>query len=842
MASVSIPANGSAVELSVVPRVVPGERVTVSYDKARAGTGTNGPLAGTYGHEAPSFTDRVVLNPPALTGAAVNGSVLTLSFEGRLDAGSVPAAGDFAVTEGGEAFTVNSDGVAVEGSELRLTLWRDAGQGTAVRVSYTQGATPLRGANGSAVANIVSRSVENVTVATPPTVVEARVVPQIGTSRVSLVFSERLKRELVFPPNKFTVTVDGIGHKPVDAAAAGFQTLLRVPVVVRAGQTVTVSYRKHPPGARLQDFAGDEVASFGPVAARYLGPPVVTRAAVKGTALSLVFSVALNEDLVPLPAAFAVSVDGAARAVAAGGVAISGETVTLTLASAVTHGQAVTVAYDRSRAGAEWLAAPAGGGGNVRNFAARAVTNEVPPAFVSAAVDGTALSVVFEGALKADSVPAPGAFAVTVNGAARAVKAGGVAVAGREVTLTLSAAVEHGEAVTVAYAPGSDMNLLKDRIGNEVEGFGARAAANETPHENAPKVTDAGVRVTSSAGADATYLLGDTVRVQVSFDKAVHVTGAPRLKLGLAAGASGERWAAYESGTGTATLTFAYRVVAGDVSSAGVSVRENTLELNGGSIRAVSTVPANLRAGLRHGGLGHDPAHRVDSSLTAVPAPQAAGVDGTTLAMVFSAFLDGASRPAASAFTVTVAGTARTPSAVSIAGRSLTLTLATAVAEDQVVTVGYEKPAAGHRLRALDGAGEAAAFGGFAVRNATNKVWLQRAQVNGAVLTLAFSGALDETKVPSRDDFTVRERGRSRWLFSDGVRGGGQRGAADPALGGRRGRGGHGELQPGRDAARRRGRRVGVELRRARRVERDGGDAAAGDGRDRDRALCPDPF
>ena len=139
----------------------------------------------------------------------------------------------------------------------------------------------------------------------------------------------------------------------------------------------------------------------------------------------------------------------------------------------------------------------------------------------------------------------------------------------------------------------------------------AHAGLNHDPKhrvDSKPHVT--GVAISSDAGDDATYALGETVRVRLTFSEAVAVTGTPRLKLGLGSGVAEERWAVYASGSGTAMLEFAYTVAEGDESSAGVAVLENTLALNGGTIK--STTAAGENATLAHLGLGRDPAHRMD--------------------------------------------------------------------------------------------------------------------------------------------------------------------------------------------------------------------------------------
>ena len=101
-------------------------------------------------------------------------------------------------------------------------------------------------------------------------------------------------------------------------------------------------------------------------------------------------------------------------------------------------------------------------------------------------------------------------------------------------------------------------------------------------NEGAPTV--AFVAVSSVPGGDSTYGLGETIRVTLSFSEAVTVTGTPRLAIDMDPADWGRKWAAYESGSGTSGLTFAYTVVQPNYSSQGIAVLANTLELNGDGI------------------------------------------------------------------------------------------------------------------------------------------------------------------------------------------------------------------------------------------------------------------
>ena len=95
----------------------------------------------------------------------------------------------------------------------------------------------------------------------------------------------------------------------------------------------------------------------------------------------------------------------------------------------------------------------------------------------------------------------------------------------------------------------------------------------------------------------------------MTFSEAVEVTGSPRLKIDMDPADWDEKWAQYESGSGTSSLIFAHQVVEPNLSTQGIAVLANTLELNGG---AISTTATQEDAVLSHEGLPHDPAHKVD--------------------------------------------------------------------------------------------------------------------------------------------------------------------------------------------------------------------------------------
>ena len=118
----------------------------------------------------------------------------------------------------------------------------------------------------------------------------------------------------------------------------------------------------------------------------------------------------------------------------------------------------------------------------------------VRPAFVSAAVDGSSLTLTYGEALDGSSRPAAGDFTVAVDGAGRSVS--GVSISGSLVTLFLNPAVEHGDTgVRVSYTvpTGVGANPIQDEVGNDALVLINRSVTNTTGASNtAPEITSPG--------------------------------------------------------------------------------------------------------------------------------------------------------------------------------------------------------------------------------------------------------------------------------------------------------------------------------------------------------------
>ena len=389
-------------------------------------------------------------------------------------------------------------------------------------------------------------------------------------------------------------------------------------------------------------------------------------------------------------------------------------------------------------------------------------TDTTPPRVVRGEIDGKVMTLYFSEPLDEDATG--GRFYVGVQPADCWCWAGGdvdapMEISGNRVTLDFRGrhgklrAVEGLGAATAYLAKPDDPTSLRDLAGNRVRTpYSWYSRTTSTRYIGLVNITGrpfvTGVAISSEAGIDRSYVDGETVRVKLTFGKAVDVTGTPRLKIDLDPEYGGERWADYASGSGTKMLEFAYTVVAEDLSTHGVAVLQNTLELNGG---AISSAWGNAR--LAHTGLSRDSSHKVGRF---PPTLLQATVDGATLTLTFSEPLAAAASLANSAFTVKKTPQAGSEETVSLSGSpaiegtvlTLTLTLANAVLDtDTDVKVSYDKPASGANNKLIDAAGhEAESFSDEPVVNLagdTTPPRLVRGEINDDAMTLYFSEPLD---------------------------------------------------------------------------------------------------
>ena len=133
-----------------------------------------------------------------------------------------------------------------------------------------------------------------------------------------------------------------------------------------------------------------------------------------------------------------------------------------------------------------------------------------------------------------------------------------------------------------------------------------------------PNITE--VAVTSSAGRDNTYGLGETIEISATFSTAVDVNGTPSLGFWV-----GGTWKAanYLRGSGSDTLVFGYTVRSEDSDDNGISMDGGYEDSNGAwhnfvnhtTVTAVGTDTVAYRV---YRGLDHQSGHKVNGSLMPV--------------------------------------------------------------------------------------------------------------------------------------------------------------------------------------------------------------------------------
>ncbi len=344
----------------------------------------------------------------------------------------------------------------------------------------------------------------------------------------------------------------------------------------------------------------------------------------------------------------------------------------------------------------------------------------------------------------------------------------------------------------------------------QIEIRGAETASGSV-EADPPTIT--GTPVVSGEGDDGTWSEGETVRVALTFSESVVVetrTGTPTLGIDLGLGGTSARSAAYESGSGATTLTFAYTLTADDGSHTHIAVTLDSLTLGGGTIRSIAT---GFDALLSHVGTvvlgtsarsegGASGKGKASSKKDATPGDatppllSSAYVYFASMTLTFDEALDATSIPATSAFSVNVDGSPLDVSGVSVSGNTVRLGLSWWVEAGQTVTLGYTAPTGQSDGKLRDAAGNAvASFSGQAVSNHTEPTGgdestegeqseagsggdtsgsdestpgdttaplVSSAAVDGTGLSLTFDEALDTDALPAASAFTVTAAGAGR--------------------------------------------------------------------------------
>ena len=744
-ASSLVTISNKTVTAALSAAVAGDERLTVRYDKPASGA----VLEDSTGTALPGFAGRAAGNtgdttPPTVESVRLNGAKATVIVSEALDESSTP--GDFQFKRGVGGAPTGATNIVVAGNVVTMVMDVPATHGEAIRFHYVPPTTgvPLQDLAGNALEGVHFGAVTP-TNNTPPAFESA----SVDGDALTVTFDGRLDPNSRPAAAAFTVTVGGsevalAATNPV--SISGSTVTLALGEAVLSTETVTVGYTapavkplrdadkaKNP----VPDFTGKAVTNSTPADTT---PPTVESVRLNGAKATVIVSEALDESSTPGDFQFKRGVGGPPTG--ATNIVVAGNVVTMVMDVPATHGEAIRFHYVPPTTGVP-LQDLAGNALEGVHFGAVTPTNNTPPAFESASVDGDALTVTFDGRLDPNSRPAAAAFTVTVGGsevalaATNPVSIGGTG--GKTVTLALAQGVLHGQTVTVGYTKPADNPLRdSDNARLPVTGFGdTKTVTNDTPADT-----------TGPAFVSAT---ANGKTVTVTFDEGLDETVTPawtQFGLVLDEDAGGVSVGGSIAGR-TVTLRFLSPVTHG----ATVKVSYNPSSVPGERIKNLSGIEA--------------PAFQQQPvTNNTAPAFSSASVDGDALTVRFDGGLDANSRPAAAAFTVTVAGTEVALAAtnpVSVSGARVRLALAEAVYPVHTVTVGYAAPATGNKLKDADGAKNPVAdFTGKAVRNDTDL-----GDTTGPRFVSAT--ALDDTVVFTYDEELYASANLDRRLFQRNV-------------------------------------------------------------------------
>ena len=710
------------VGLRIAPPVPNGVQPDITYAKPATNPLTS-PGGDIAAFNIKSSSGNAFSDPgPVVTNIARNGNALVLTADAALAAPASAAASHFkactswSATAGQASGCTDATSYAIASRNVTLSFPAGTIQ-DGVKLWLLYQAVP----NASASLHDASDSDRKLGLIDPHPFTISSALPTLSTASVdgatvTLTFSGNLKAASALATAAFAFTPSQVVSS---AVASGKTVTITLGTAIAEGAALSVSYSQPAATATALEAAdGRKLANFTSTVTNNTDTaPAVSGISVNGTTLVITFDQNLKAASTPAASAFSVSVNGSARTVSM--VAIAAQAVTLTLASPVIHSDVVTVAYTVPASNP--LAD--GTGNNAAAFAARSAANNTPvpiPAPSSASVNRTALAITFSGSLKANASLAASAFSFTPANSASA-----ASTSGSTVNVTLGTAVADGASLSVSYTPPSmAAAAIQSADGSAIAAFNS-SVSNLT--DDAPALASAQSNVAGTSIILTYNEALSTAAADIPDKSAFTVSGAP-----------------------------AATAVA--VSGSAVALTVSPALAEGAAVTVKYTRPAATEARLKDADQGNLPVatgtYTVTNRTDTAPVVSSAVVNGAALAITFDQALDTTSIPAASAFTVSVGGSARTVSSVALSGKVAMLTLATAVIHSDAVTVQYAPPSA-NALRDTTN-NQVAAFGPIAAANQTPRPLPVVSSVSGAgsSVTIAFSDTLTANSALPKTAFT----------------------------------------------------------------------------------------
>ena len=293
------------------------------------------------------------VTPPTLESSNISstGDSLTLVFNENLDVPNPPPVSALVVKADGSQITATYDGIVLR--EYYLTLSPVVGKGRTVTVSYfdpTSANDPnaLQDAAGNDVATFENVSVTNNSEANNPATGAPGIsgTPQVGhelTASTGDIMDLDGLMGATYVYQWVRVDADGTSNPTnIGGATSSTYTL----ATADQGKTIKVKVTFQDEEGNDEALTSDAYPPGTDTVTADTTRPTLSTATVNDDSLVLTYSENLDTNSTPASTAFAVTVAGSARSLATTNpVTVSGDTVTLTLASDVMEGETVTVSY-----------------------------------------------------------------------------------------------------------------------------------------------------------------------------------------------------------------------------------------------------------------------------------------------------------------------------------------------------------------------------------------------------------------------------------------------------------------------------------------------------------------
>lgn len=697
----SVSVSGSTVVLTLATPVEANNAITVAYTAPSNVTGTsNSATQDTTGNDAASFVATAVTNnssldttaPVLITSGAsaptvsANGTTLTLTYSEAVSS-TLPSSSNFVIYVNGSPVTVSSVARGSDTSTIIVTLANPIGKQPGFNVTIDLPAVSDLSSNSSIASTAVAVTNNSTQDQTAP-VLSSASVGSTGTSLV-LYYNESLYVSNKPAGSAFVVTVGGSPVSVSSVTVNGSTVSLGLGSTVNAGQVVTVAYTPPAPdaattNAAIQDTAGNDATSIANTLSvtnsSTQGPPVITggTVAASGTSVTLNFSKSINTYTMS-GTPFTIYANGAA--VKCSGFVpptLSGCSPTIPAGAVITASYVPTAGYTYGN-GSESLQAASG---------VSLVNNSTHPADVASpsligitmpGTNGQTIVLTYD-EIMGGVVPTGDMFTILVDGVASTVSS--VSVVGQEVTLTMSPPIELGQTVSVAYTAPSPSNnwanvsAIQDVYGNDAGSITATSIPNTST-----AVVDRTAPVFQSA---ATNLIG--TQIILTYDESLSSrTAAPSDYSITLNGMTFSPTAVSVSGS-TVVLTVGTNIVSGE----SVSVSYTAPTPSGASTNsAVQDLSGNDASSLTNTSVTNNSNGQPDLT---PPAVSTVTYSGNQVTLTLNEPLS-STTAAADKFTVFAGNDPISPTAVTISGQTVVLTLPSSIPAGSIVAVSYTAPA-----------------------------------------------------------------------------------------------------------------------------------------------------